>query len=148
MKTQNKKPRFYIGIDCGTKTGVAVWDSEKQKFLRIETKSIHNALFFVFNFNQTQWRRGILVLIENPNTFIPFKGREQANKSKLQGAGSIKRDYAIWCDALKDWGIAYEGTSLHASQKKMKPEMFAKVTDWEKRTSEHARDAAMIVFKR
>jgi len=148
MEKQSKKPRFYVGIDCGTKTGIAIWDSEKKNFVHIKTLAIHKALSFVQNFYQCQFAEGIWVFVENPNTFVPFEGHEKRNRTKEQGAGSIKRDYAIWRDALTDWGVGWRGTSLRGGLKKMKADAFQKMTGYEGKTSEHARDAAMIVFGR
>ena len=38
---------IYIGIDPGTHTGVAVWDTRERRFLSLETLPIHQALIKV-----------------------------------------------------------------------------------------------------
>ena len=41
---------IYIGIDPGTHTGVAVWDSKAQVFIELATIPIHQALLKVKNY--------------------------------------------------------------------------------------------------
>lgn len=64
----------------------------------------------------------------------------------LQGAGSVKRDATVWQDFLQDLCIPYEAVAPKNNKTKITADYFRKVTGWEGRTSEHARDAAMLVF--
>ena len=70
------------------------------------------------------------------------KGREA-----LQGAGSIKRDATIWEDFLTDKKIPFEMVAPSRNSTKLSAEVFKRLTGWQGRTSEHSRDAAMLVFK-
>ncbi len=135
-----------IGIDPGTNTGVAVWDKREGKLIEVRTTSIHKALFDVEFSIQVFGDKGVLIRCENPNTWKPHKGTDRHDVSKLQGAGSIKRDFAIWRDFAKDLGIDFEGVNLHSSLKKLSDYNFRRMTGWDMRTSEHARDAAMLCF--
>ena len=137
-------PKYVIGIDCGTNTGLAVWNRSEKQFETLKTFKIHDALFFIKDFIAKQVE--FCVFIENPNTFVGFKGKFAENKSKLQGAGSIKRDYAIWEDFLNDNKITFFPTRLQGNIKKITKEQFFAFTGVKIQTSEHARDAAMIVF--
>ena len=69
-------------------------------------------------------------------------------KEKAQGVGSVKRDAQIW----EDWCIEQEFNYImvhpKANATKTKADLFKKITGWTGRTNEHARDAAMLVFKR
>lgn len=40
-----KKYSFYIGIDCGVKTGIAIWNKDKKCFDVIRTVKIHTRLY-------------------------------------------------------------------------------------------------------
>ena len=131
------------GIDPGTHTGLAVWDTKKQEFKFLATMPIHRALLKLREEKDTI----SAVYCENPNTFIPYKGVSQRTINlRKQGAGSVKRDFAIWRDACKDYGINFIPTSVRGAQKKMDAKTFKKHSGWHGKTSEHARDAGNIVI--
>ena len=73
------------------------------------------------------------------------KARDEERKM-LQGVGSVKRDAKIWEDFLTDIGIPFEMTHPKNSVTKLNDLSFRKLTKYSKRTSEHSRDAAMLVF--
>ena len=133
-----------IGIDPGTKTGVAVWDTEGEKFLSVETLPIHRALADVLEWH---YKTGDLqVVFEDARQRTWFgKGDTYA---KLQGAGSVKRDCSIWEDFCKDYGIPYWAKPPVKGATKVSADYFKMVSHWTGRTSEHSRDAAMLVIGR
>lgn len=136
------KPRYYIGIDTGVNTGYSVWDSEKKQLLAVETISITRALERVMAmFNE--YGSGMLVCVEDARKRKWFgnAGREQ-----LQGAGSIKRDAKIWDDFCFENGIRYEMVAPENNTTKLTGAYFNKLTKWVGRTTEHSRDAAMLVY--
>jgi hypothetical protein len=133
-----------IGIDPGVCTGLAVWDSEQRQFTTVQTLDIDDALFFVANI-----KVAIELYVENPNTFIPFKNQSAAAlAARKQGAGSVKRDFAIWQRFAEKRQIKMHAISLHKSLKKLDAKMFARLTGYKGKTTVHARDAAMLVFNR
>ena len=142
---------YLIGIDCGTSTGLAIWNIAKQEFVSIETLTLHRAFDKVKNFFETV-SMNTLVFIENPKTFVPFAqkiGAKQVNiAARVQGAGSIKRDFAAWEDFFNDYKFPFVPTSIIGGKKKVDAVLFEKITGVKYRTSEHARDAALIVFNR
>ena len=132
-----------IGIDVGAKTGYAVWNIETQDFEEIQTLKIHQALDSVLEYHKLYGDR-LFVRFEDARLRKWFgdSGRE-----KLQGAGSIKRDSVIWEDFLKDNQINHEAVAPKNNSTKLSKEQFEKITKYTGRTSEHARDAGMLVFK-
>lgn len=133
---------FYIGIDPGTTTGIAIWNKKEDKFEHIYSCGILEAMerlkvYAVFGNN--------LFVIENPNLRKWFgnSGRE-----KLQGAGSIKRDYSIWLEWFERIGCTYKEIAPKNVTTKLDAKSFMKITGYPERTNSHARDAAMMVFKR
>lgn len=135
---------LFIGIDTGKNTGFAVWDSIKQEFQEISTYKIHRAMERVLEWVQTG--SPVIVYFEDARKrqwFGSDKGRAQ-----LQGAGSIKRDAVIWEDFLKDKGIAFVAIPPVKGATKWSVLNFNQVTKWTKRTTEHARDAALLVYNR
>ena len=136
---------IFIGVDTGTHTGVAVWDSEERQFLDIETMMLHQALQFVITMCQVWKRENVMVLFEDARQKIWFGNSSHA---RAQGAGSVRRDAAIWEEFCTDYGIAFCALPPAKGTTKLKPDYFKALTGWKKQTSEHARDAAMIVFGR
>jgi hypothetical protein len=136
-----QKPNWIIGIDSGTKTGLAVWWAQEKKFTSIDTLPIHKAMEAVKELLHVS--NHILVRVEDARKRKWFgnSGREQ-----LQGAGSIKRDAKIWEDYLTDLGVKFEMVAPKNNKTKVDAEVFKKLTKWEGRTSEHSRDAAMLCF--
>ena len=132
-----------VGIDPGTQTGVALWDKPYQNYIEIKTMKIHNALKYV---EEWSLRHVLQMYIEDPNTWKPFG--KKVDKSRLQGAGSIKRDFAIWRDFCEEKKIEMIPVKLQGTTKKIDSRYFNKLTGWDIKTSQHARDAAMLVFKR
>lgn len=138
-----KKYGLYIGIDVGTETGLAVWEKEKKAFITIETLPIHRAFDRVKQFFTLYSHTGVVVVVEDARKRKFFKGEDMA--AKQQGAGSIKRDSSIWEVFLEDLGVDYDLVMPRGT--KMDEGTFKLVTKWPHRTSNHARDAAMLVFQ-
>lgn len=136
-----KYGKNYIGIDPGVKTGVAVYNSETGKLI-LRTLKLHEAFDQVLRFKNIF---GVeLVRIEDARLrkFFGNSGREV-----LQGAGSVKRDCVAWEDFLKDHGFDFQLLSPKQKGAKVSAEYFTKLTGFTDRCSQHARDAAMLVYK-
>lgn len=132
-----------IGIDPGTHTGMAVWDSKERKFLSLETLPIHRAMVEVMNL---RIGRDIQVVFEDARQ-RKWYGKGNTN-AKLQGAGSVKRDCSIWEDFCKDYGIPFRAIPPVKGATKVSAKYFKMVSHYQGRTSEHSRDAAMLVIGR
>lgn len=134
-----------VGIDTGKHTGFAVWDTEKRQLDFVDTIPIHEALLRIWS----QRHANVEVYFEDARQRKWYGTRTaKEDRNKLQGAGSVKRDSTIWEDALKDWGIPFHAVAPKHNTTKMTPEFFRSLTGWKGRTSEHSRDAAMLVFGR
>ena len=141
-----------IGIDPGTHTGVAVWDSREGKFLSLETLPIHRALEKVKEMSHPFWHMDRLYHDDIQVVFEDARQRTWLGKgdtnAKLQGAGSVKRDCSIWEDFCKDYGIPFQAKPPVKGATKVSAEYFKMVSHYTGRTSEHSRDAAMLVIGR
>ena len=139
---------IHIGIDPGTHTGLAVWDSGQGKFLLLETLPIHKALDLISKWQQECKDRDVAMDV----TFEDARQRTWFGKgnvsAKAQGAGSVKRDCSIWEDFCKDYGIPYWAKPPVKGATKVSADYFKMVSHWQGRTSEHSRDAAMLVIGR
>ncbi len=135
---------IYIGIDAGVKTGFAVWDKKLKKFIQIETMPIHRAMESIIHYK----KEDIHVRVEDARkrTWFGNKMNWEQERSKLQGVGSVKRDCTIWEDFLKDLNVSFEMVAPKRNVTKLTHEQFVRLTGYDKRTNEHNRDAAMLVF--
>lgn len=139
-------PSIYIGIDTGVKTGYAFWNPE-YKYLKVQTSSIHKAMADVGDILKTG--TPLMVRVEDARQRKWF-GRNASDKQ--QGAGSVKRDSNAWNRFLVDMAKTYPGmlgfemVAPKNNKTKLDPVQFAKLTGYTRRTSEHGRDAAMLVY--
>lgn len=93
-----------------------------------------------------QWhntRSGMLVRVEDARQ-ATWNRKEDVHRAK--GAGSVMRDASIWEDFLEDLGIDYEMVRPRKEFTKWKENAFRSLTKFKGRTSEHARDAALLVY--
>lgn len=146
-RTARRTYDYAIGIDTGTHTAVAVWDIRRKVFLHLETTQIHRALFYVLQFLEECKQQGasFYVRVEDARQRTWFGARAQY---KQQGAGSVKRDAKIWEDFLHDYHISFEMVAPERQRgfTKLSAAQFRQLTKYNGSTSEHARDAAMLVF--
>lgn len=138
----NKK--IVIGIDPGINCGIAIWNTKRKEFDFISSCHIW-VLFDRINNHYEQHGSGLLIRIENPNTWVPFKSITQ-NNSRLQGAGAVKQTYKHIIQYLDYHNIEYQNVRLQGSLKKLSSAKFKQITGWAEPTNEHGRDAAMLVY--
>ena len=138
---------IYFGIDPGVNTGLALWrDGE---FKVIETVNIVRAMGRVL----AAWNECddvITVVMEDARQrkWLPRERNASEYRGKLMGAGSVKRDCEIWEEFCDVYQIKLEAVPPRPGATKWDSETFARVTGWKGRTSNHARDAALLVFQR
>jgi len=127
-----------IGVDPGVKTGFAVWDGKK--ITETNTISITQAMRRILELDNNY---NITLIIEDARLRKWFGNNA---KAKQQGAGSIKRDCKIWEDFCNENKIKHELIHPIKGSTKINAETFKRITKFEGRTSEHSRDAALLVF--
>jgi hypothetical protein len=130
---------YAIGIDAGTKTGLAVWDVKAKRYDMVLTVPIHRAWEIVLEYKLKY--DNILVVCEDARQ-VKFK----TSVEKAQGAGSVKRDAAIWEGICVDKEIAYEMRRPNKAFTKWSAQQFATATGYPGRTDNHGRDAGMLVY--
>lgn len=140
--------KFLIGIDCGVKTGVAVYDPAAKKLICLETVTIDRAMLSVLRLRDAGQLKAVYFEDARQRTWFEPEKSSSDYRGKLMGAGAVKRDAKIWEDFLTNQGIPFAMVAPKHNATKMRPEYFARVTGYSGRCSEHARDAAMLVFGR
>ncbi|MDH2272977.1 hypothetical protein [Moraxella porci] len=133
-----------IGIDPGTNTGFA--KSFDGVLHEVKTYSIVQALEAVAH--TAKWAKSndkrLVVYIEDARKRKWVTG----GREKLQGVGSIKRDCGIWEEFCVHHDIQFELVAPKNNKTKLSAEQFKRLTGWTHRTSEHARDAVMLIWGR
>lgn len=148
--TNERAVILLIGIDPGTTTGVCVWDAKAWQILLITSGSILEMIELVRERVRTITAAGdhALVVVEDARKRRRFDKmdleQEKYGAAVREGAGSIKRDSAIWEEFLKASGIPYEMRQPRGT--KQKAEEFERLTGYTKRTNTHERDATNAVF--
>lgn len=136
------KYKYYIGIDPGSQTGVAIWDATQKKFQAVTTYKIHEAFGFLQSIHGLE-HGDYLIRVEDARKRKWFG---KSGREVLQGAGSIKRDCQIIEDFLIDMEVPFELVAPKNNKTKLTQEAFKALTRWQGRTNEHSRDAGMLVF--
>ena len=139
-----------IGVDPGTHTGIAAWIPSKRILVMCESDGIIGAQQTILDF-KAQKNVEIEIWIEDARKagrggkYASAKAQKNAN-SKAQGAGSVKRDSAIWEEFCKYHQIRYSKLAPNRRITKLNKDQFALRTRWQGRTNEHGRDAGMLVY--
>ena len=132
--------KMLIGIDPGTHTGIAI--KMKGKLIRIETMQIRKAIETVLYCSAAVGSNETLVRFEDARLRTYFG---KSDREKLQGAGSVKRDCAIWEEVLTEYKIPFQ--RIHPRYvKATTAEQFKALTGWHGQTSIHAREAAWLIL--
>lgn len=131
-----------IGIDTGVNTGFGVWDGERRVIVEIATLTITKAMDRVKKY-ASQGEVRLYIEDARLRNWFGNSGRE-----KLQGAGSVKRDAKIWEDFCNEQGIPFQMVAPRNNTTKMSRAQFKVVTGYKQTTSEHSRDAMLLVLGR
>ena len=137
-----------VGIDPGVNTGIAVWDTVSRAFLDIRSSGIVDAMEYLRRLHSE--RAISLVVFEDARQrkWIPREKDLKEFKGRAMGAGSVKRDCTIWEEWCKYHHIECVKTPPRAGMTKLSDAFFQGLTGYDRRTNNHGRDAAMLIFGR
>ena len=143
---------IFVGIDPGSKTGLAIWDSASRAFREVATLPLWRAMEEVKRWHYDCLMQNVpfAVVFEDARqrTWFPKDRNSSEYRGHLMGAGAAKRDAAIWEEFLTALDIPFTAQKPRPGTTKWNADYWSKVTGWTGRTSEHARDAALLVFQR
>jgi len=134
-----------IGIDTGVSTGFA-WSIDG-KFQSIDTESILSAQDRVLNIINSTDSAGMDVIVCIEDVRLRKWVQKGVGNERMQGVGSVKRDCSIWQEFCERNGIQHIFVAPKAIQTKLSEKDFHMITKWPYKTSEHSRDAAMMIDK-
>lgn len=136
-----------VGVDTGVKTGVGVWCTDAKKILDVTSGTLIEMYHYINDLHalNPDWRvdKEVFLRIEDARKRKWF-GSD--SRGKAQGAGSIKRDCAIWDEICQYHNWDYQMVHPIKGATKLKSQQFKQITKWEGRTNEHSRDALMLVY--
>lgn len=137
---------IYIGIDPGTKPGIAIFDSKIQQLTFMKKyQSVLLAQRDLLKHRDTVTNDQIFVILEDARKRKFFGGEGDISR-KAQGAGSVKRDSQLWEEWLIFHDFKYD--CVTPKNTKYKHELFCRITGWKKSTNKETRDAGMLVWGR
>lgn len=148
----SRQYKIYVGIDPGTKTGVAIWLAAENRFNSLDTMNIVRAMDLVrAAWKQANDEKWTFALRYEDARLRKVFSKMDAKQEKWgaairEGAGAAKRDSTIWEEFCAEYGIPAMPVSPTANKTKMSAAAFASMTGWTGRTSEHSRDAGMLVW--
>lgn len=145
----------YIGIDPGVHTGFAIWLSHEKRFEVMETinfwltieklEHIEHVERFLPNPERST------VVLENPSvnkpTFHHGQSGRHVREKISQNVGMNKREGQLIEQYCLDNNIKLMLVAPNRKGK-LNADSFKQITRWSTQTSQHARDAAMLVFGR
>ena len=141
---------YYVGIDTGSHTGFAVWDTRERRFESIDEFKLYKAMDRCRELRERAEAEGsrVCVRVEDARqrTWFGNNVSRDEERKRLQGVGMVKRDCNIWEEYLTDEGFDFQMVPPKNNATKLSAAQFAAITGWPGRTNEHKRDAAMLVF--
>ncbi len=151
----NARKRYVVGIDPGVKTGFAVWNRDEKAFEWIETSTFWGVFFRITEssvFKPVNTHIVIEVAHHAP-TFKHLKaeGQNKDTLSKIaRNVGQVTREAQLLVEGFRRLGFTVSeqkplGKAKNAADDRAQ---FERLTGWTKQTSQHARDAARMVYQR
>lgn len=151
--------KIYVGIDPGVKTGWAIYSSSRRKLIDVRTKSFLQVLVAANEIEVGVHEiidedDEVIFCIESPGLNKPTFPRNVNRRvieriSRNVGANCREAELLISC--IGEYGfrvIKCRPKRNKLSRGKMKAKEFQRLTGYEGRTSQHGRDAALLVWGR
>lgn len=152
-KKAGQGKRYVVGIDPGVKTGFALWDREEKQFDWVETSTFWGVYFrltesYVLSPLNTEI---VIEVAHHAPTFKHLKaeGQNKHTLSKIaRNVGQVTREAQLLVEGFKRRGFTVIEQKPLGKAKKAVDDMrdFERLTGWEGRTSQHARDAARLAY--
>lgn len=136
--------RLTIGIDCGTHTGICIYDPKSRKIIKI-----HSTDFFgAFKFLKTLDRDCVNVVVEVPGDFVYKRNDGEKGMSRdvmVFRIGGNRRESQLIAIGLRILGFNVKEV-LPVRAKKWDAAQLKRELGYTGQTNEHTRDAARLAF--
>ena len=139
--------KYCIGIDPGISTGMAI--SSDGKIINVKTVNFWDCIKLL----RDMQNMGIVVYVENPNVNKPVFFKRGVNNAAMiqkvaQDVGRNKRDAALIIEFCNRNNIKNMPLPPQRGSKDVDAKYFQLLTGYEGSTSQHGRDAAMLIVGR
>lgn len=131
---------YYIGIDPGVNTGIAIYDCSKKQLIECYSSDFWNAVNVLKSYTNA------CVFVEMPGTKAVWHtaAKSQAAKNRTAvNVGSVLRE----AELIIELAIKLHDVIICEPSRKIDAQLFEKITGWEQKTNQHSRDAAMLIFR-
>ncbi len=138
-----------IGIDPGRQTGFAVWQRRLGQFAELTSVDFWSAVERLSDYYH-RFGSGLLVVVEDPGKNKPVFAERlegssvRASLRRAQNVGMNKEHARLLIEFCEMRGIAVR--KVRPTRKKWNADAFRRMTGYDGRTSQHARDAGRLVF--
>jgi len=138
-----------IALDAGTQTGIAIYNSDTQKFEVLKTTDFWKAHDFIL---QNYTPDTAQIVIEVPNSKRKIYARldntpQGAYRERIAAnVGSARREAELLSNRFESLG--FDVSRVTPSTRKWNAQMLAKRAGISERTSQHCRDAVKLIFER
>lgn len=144
-------PTVFIGIDPGVHNGIAIY-RKKRRHLYLKTVKFWDLIRLINSLLKKRYEDPLFVVLEYPNFIKPTFGRENIPEVRFldrraQDVGSNKRTAELIKDYLEMCDIEYTLVRPSKKSPKWDKRKFDTVTDYEGPHSQHARDAAKLLYE-
>ena len=148
------RKRYVAGLDPGVKTGFALWDREEKQFEWVETSTFWGVFFRITEscvLNPANTHIVIEVAHLAPFTFRQRRGKAEsfATMDRMaRNVGQVTREAQLLVEGFRRLGFTVSEQKPLGKAKKADDDVkqFEQLTGWTKKTSQHARDAARLVY--
>ena len=149
-----KVHKYSIGIDPGVNMGFCLYDKTARKIVKLDTLEFWELFDALDEIKQYIAPQNIIFYIENSAlnkpTFVKLGGDTQKKVQKIsRNVGSNQRESTLLIEGIRRYGftvIEVKPTGVRGQKRKWDESFFKKVTGYAGRSSQHARDAAMLVY--
>ena len=136
--------RMYLGVDPGKQTGLALWVPSEDRLILPPAKSFFDALSWAAEHADPACT---VCVVEDPTQNKPIFNRGVSGRRNLkiaQNVGSNKRSAQLTIKGLLRRGFYVR--RVRPTSAKWSKETLERMTGYTGRSSQHARDAAKLVY--
>lgn len=155
LKMTNTTPYIYIGIDPGVNTGFAIYSAKEKRLLEVKTSTFWETITMFEHLKNkyvhpnNEYFKVIIEDVTQNKAVHTYHNNKTGNfrDRVAQNIGSNKRDCQLIIEWCKRNNIQIECRKPGKySQTKLDAEQFQKITGYTGKTSQHGRDASLLVF--